>query len=103
MQDDDGNDLFYAKCLQKLITMPLEWRRQHTDMVFMYEVLHDLVDCSAVNFGLDLKTSRNRGDDIKLNQRRATTHASSQFFAVSAPSAWNKLSLNITGCTVFQN
>ena len=29
-------------------------------------------------------------------------HASSQLFVIRAPSAWNKLSLDITGCKSFQ-
>ena len=64
--------------------------------------LHGLVDCSAVSSGLKQKTSCTRGNGVKLNQHRATTYASSQLFAVHAPSAWNKLRLDITGCKSFQ-
>ena len=71
-------------------------------MVFTYKALHGLVNCSAVSFGLKLKISRTRGDGITMNQRRSTTHASSQLSAVRAPSAWNKLSPEINGCTSFQ-
>ena len=58
MQDDDGNDLSYAEHLQKLDTLSLEWRRQYADVVFVYKAVHGLADCSAVNVGLKLKTSR---------------------------------------------
>ena len=102
MQDDDGNDLFYAERLQKLETLSQEWQQQYADVAFVYKTLHGLADCSAVSFALKLKTSRTRGDGVKLNQRRATTHPFSQLFAVRAPSAWNKLSLEITGCISFQ-
>ena len=75
---------------------------KYADMIFVYKALHCLVDCSAVSIGLEQKTSCTRGDGIKLNQRRAaTTRASSQLFAIRAPSAWNKLSLHITGCKSF--
>ena len=86
--------------MQKLDTLEQRW--QHADMVFEYKALHGLVDCSAVSFRLEQKTSRTRGDGIKLNQRRATTHASYQLFAARAPSTWNKPSLDITGCNSFQ-
>ena len=102
MQDDVGNDLSDAERLQKLDTPLLKRRRQYADMTFVCKALHALVDCSAVGFRLQLKTSHTRVDGIKLNQRKATTHASSQLFAVRAPSAWNKLSLDITGCSCFK-
>ena len=66
-QDDDGNDLSYAKRLQKLDTLSLERRRQYADMVFVYKALHGLVDCSVVGFGLEQQTSCTRGDGIKLH------------------------------------
>ena len=102
MQDDDGNNLSYAEPLQKLDTLSLERRWQYAIMVFVYKALHVLVASSVVRFGLEHKTSRTRGDGINLNQRRATTHASSKLFAVRASSTWNKLSLDITGCNSFQ-
>ena len=88
MQDDDGNDLSYEERLQKLDSLSLERRQQNADMVFVYKDLHGFVDYSAVSF--EQKTSCARGDGIKLNQRKTTMHASSQLFAVRAPSAWNK-------------
>ena len=102
MQDDDGNDLSSAERLQKLDTLSLERQRQYADMVFVYKALHGLVDCSAISFRLEQKTSCTRGDGIKMNQRRATTLASSQLFAVRATSASDKLSMDITGCKPFK-
>ena len=86
---------------QKLDTLLIVRRLQYSDMVFVYKAVHGLVDCSAVSFGLEKNISCTRGDSIKSNQRKATTHALSQLFAVRAPSAWNKLSLDITGCKSF--
>ena len=57
--------LSYAEHLQKLDTLSLERRRQYADMVFVYKALHGLVDCSALSFGLEQKTSCTRGDGIK--------------------------------------
>ena len=91
MQDDDDNDLSYAERLQKLDTLSLERRRVYADKVFVYKALYGLVDCFAVSFRFEQKTSRTKGDGIELNQHRATMHNSSQLFAVSAPSAWNKI------------
>ena len=102
MQDDDGNDLSYAERLQKLNILLLARRQQYADMAFASKALHGLVDRFAVSFKLEQKTSCTRGDGIKLNQRRATTHASSHLFAVHAPSAWNKLSLDITDYKSFK-
>ena len=64
MQDDDGNDLYYAERLKELDTLSQERRRQYADMMFVYKALHGLVDCSAGSFGLELKTSRTRGNGI---------------------------------------
>ena len=57
--------LSYAEHLQKLDTLSLERRRQYADMVFVCKALHGLVDCSALSFGLEQKTSCTRGDGIK--------------------------------------
>ena len=76
MQDDEGNDLSYAERLQKLDTLSLERRQVYADKVFVYKALHGLVDCFAVSFRLEQKTSCTKGDGIELNQHRATTHVS---------------------------
>ena len=72
-------------------------------MVFMYKALYSLIDCFLpLTLDLSKKTSRFSGEGIKLNQHRFATHASFQLSAVCAPSAWTKLSLDITGCISFQ-
>ena len=62
-------------------------------MFFIYKALHGMVNCDANDFGLYLKNSCTRGQGIRLQQRIARITASSQLFAVQAPSAWNKLFL----------
>jgi hypothetical protein len=87
--------LSYGERLQHLGAVSLQRRRQHTDMLTMYKVLHGNFGCTPSQLGITLASSSTRGQGVHVIQRRAISSASSSLFQFRGPSNWNKIPINI--------
>jgi ribonuclease P/MRP protein subunit RPP40 len=88
--------LSYGERLQHLGAVSLQRRRQHTDMLTMYKILHGNFGCTPSQLGITLASSSTRGQGVHAIQRRAISSASSSLFQFRGPSNWNKIPINIT-------
>ena len=84
----------YSERLRLLKIDSLECRRIRADLIFVYKLLHNLIDINYTNF-FELKTSRTRGHRLSLVKPNFKKDVFKHSFAVRVVDWWNSLPENI--------
>jgi hypothetical protein len=87
-----GHEVDYKSRLEKLHLLPLYMRREITDLVFLFKIIHELVDIpggflSWKNTGRSLRNS----DDMTLTVPFARTDVFKHSYFVRVTRLWNLL------------
>ncbi len=87
----------YQKRLQVLQLQPLETRRLHIDLIWVYKIINGLVALNVADF-FTFSNSKTRGHSNKLYPMTCTRWLNSRFnfFSSRVVNVWNSLPKNVT-------
>jgi len=92
----DFNALCYRDRLQRLNIPSLELRRLHTDLIWCYKIVFNMVDLRFDEFLEWSPSCGTGGHKYKLYKKSVSTHVRSEFFTEHVLNAWNGLPENRT-------
>lgn len=91
-------NLSYSERLRRLNILSLESTMLEVDLIWVYKILHGLMDISPESVGLQLTCgTRTRSDGTKLCHLLPHTSTIASRFMFRVPLIWNSLPVNITG------
>ena len=85
------NKLCYRDRLQRLNIPSLELRRLHTDLIWCYKIVFDMVDVRFDEFFEWSPSCGTRGHKYKLYKKSVSTRVRSEFFTERVVNVWNGL------------
>ncbi len=83
-------DLSYGERLHILNSVPLELRRLHLDLIFLFKLLHGHFDIDVAKF-FEFKHNRTRGHSWALNKKYSNKDQKKFFFTQRIVNIWNFL------------
>ena len=84
-------DIPYEDRLKKLDLFKLSDRRKRGDVIFLFKIVHKLVDINASNFFAMNLNSKTRGHPYKIMQERSNTDKRRHFYTQRVIAPWNCL------------
>ena len=84
------HDNDYGTRLTELRLPSLNYRRQHGDMILLYQIFNSLVDINADDF-FTRSSGITRGHELKIYKYRSSCLLQSNFFSHRVVNAWNNL------------
>jgi hypothetical protein len=95
-------ELSYNERLRQLNLQRLELRRLHLDLVFVYKMIHGLVDLRFEDY-FSFRQSKTRGHKYTLNVNRAFKDVRKFFFSNRVVKWWNSLSAKTISATTINS
>eukprot|EP00794_Sanderia_malayensis_P003950 gene3950-4495_t len=79
----------------------LEYGRKRGDMILVYKILNDYIDCDSSIFFM-LNTSKTRGHGFKIFKKRSRLQVRKNFFSQRIVNDWNKLRREFDSSSIVQ-
>jgi hypothetical protein len=100
-----GNtNMSYEERLLKCELLPLAYRRELNDIIFLYNNIHDLNDCNLVNVNFQgilngtVNTRSGTRDELHILPNRIHLNNYANFFINSIRTIWNNLPYDLRSC-----
>ncbi len=83
-------DLSYRERLMALELPKLEYRRKRGDMILVYKILNENIDCDSSIFFI-LNTSKTRGHGFKIFKKQSRLQVRKKVFTQRIVNDWNRI------------
>ena len=84
-------DIPYEERLKKLDLFKLSERRKRGDVIFLFKIVHKLIDIDASQFFIVNQNSKTRGHSHKIMQQRSNSDMRRYFYTQRVVAPWNSL------------